>query len=195
MPIEIPEGVNKVLLHTCCAPCASAIVEFLLQKGVTPTIFFSNSNIHSQEEFEKRRLECVKLSQTFDIELITDPYDHQSWLNDVAGLEHEPERGLRCTKCFRHRLCATASCAQKLGFEIVTTALASSRWKNLEQVNQAGRDAVRGTNLTFWEQNWRKGGLQERRNFLIKQFDFYNQTYCGCEFSMKQPPLSVDNKK
>ena len=79
-----------------------------------------------------------------------------------------------------------AKSAEEKGFKVMTTTLASSRWKSLEQINEAGRWATQQVEgVTFWEQNWRKGGLQERRNQLLKAHNFYNQLYCGCEFSLK----------
>ena len=101
-------------------------------------------------------------------------------------MEQEPERGARCEQCFRMRLEATARKAVELGINVFTTTLASSRWKRLDQIERAGtaaEAAVPGS--YFWARNWRKGGLQERRNQLLKEFGFYNQLYCGCEFSMR----------
>ena len=117
-----------------------------------------------------------------------DEYDHNAWEGCAAGLENEPERGGRCLQCFKFRLLRAAEYASAHGFEVLTTTLASSRWKSLDQVNEAGRWAcaqVQG--VTWWDQNWRKGGLQERRNQIIKEEDFYNQLYCGCEYSQKKP--------
>lgn len=117
---------------------------------------------------------------------------HEAWQHDICGLEHEPERGKRCEACFYHRLLATAKKAQELGIPYFATTLASSRWKNLEQINAAGEKAAEIVNsshpddIRFWAQNWRKDGLQERRNALLKEYGFYNQTYCGCEFSMNR---------
>ena len=105
----------------------------------------------------------------------------------MTGLEAEPERGKRCLRCFSLRLTETARYAATHGFTLFTTTLASSRWKSLDQINEAGRmAAARYPGTTFWEQNWRKGGLQERRNQLLKTYAFYNQRYCGCEFSYKE---------
>ena len=90
----------------------------------------------------------------------------------MQGLEHEPERGSRCLKCFTLRLTETARYASEHGFSVFTTTLASSRWKSLEQINEAGcRAAALYPGTLFWEQNWRKGGLQERRNQLLKEYD------------------------
>ena len=99
-------------------------------------------------------------------------------------VENEPERGRRCLQCFKMRLLQTAHYASEHGFTVFTTTLASSRWKSLEQINEAGQwAAAQVDGVTFWEQNWRKGGLQERRNQLLREYGFYNQLYCGCEFS------------
>ena len=103
----------------------------------------------------------------------------------MQGLEDEPERGKRCLACFRYRLTRAAAYAQEHGYTVLTTTLASSRWKRLDQVGQAGAEACEETEgVCWWDRNWRKGGLQERRNEIIREQDFYNQRYCGCEFSM-----------
>jgi len=228
--IVIPEGCERVLLHACCAPCSSAIVEWLLAHGVEPVIYYYNPNIYPFEEYEKRKNESKRHAESLGIrwiegndelritndelritndelritndELRITNYElaHSKWLEAVKGLENEPERGKRCAACFYHRLQATARKAEELGIPFFATTLASSRWKNLEQINEAGEKAeeklritnyelritnyeLRITETRFWAQNWRKDGLQERRNELLKEYGFYNQTYCGCEYS------------
>jgi predicted adenine nucleotide alpha hydrolase (AANH) superfamily ATPase len=126
----------------------------------------------------------------------------------MKGLEDEPERGGRCLKCFKLRLLRTAEYASQRGIKVITTTLASSRWKSLDQINEAGQWAVSRANdalgavdasrlgvnnippedgqVIWWDHNWRKGGLQERRLQILKEYDFYNQLYCGCEFSMRK---------
>lgn len=183
--IEIPEGISQVLLHACCAPCSSAIVEWMLQHGIRPTIFYFNPNIFPYEEYEIRKNESKRHADSLGISWIDGDYNHAQWLEQVQGLEHEPERGSRCLQCFRMRLTATALQAQALGITHFTTTLASSRWKSLDQITQAGLAAQAAVPSTlFWAQNWRKGGLQDRRNQLLREYNFYNQLYCGCEFSM-----------
>lgn len=183
--IEIPEGISQVLLHACCAPCSSAIVEWMLQHGIRPTIFYFNPNIFPYEEYEIRKNESKRHADSLGIPWIDGDYNHAQWLEQVQGLEHEPERGSRCLQCFRMRLTATALQAQALGITHFTTTLASSRWKSLDQITQAGLAAQAAVPSTlFWAQNWRKGGLQDRRNQLLREYNFYNQLYCGCEFSM-----------
>jgi len=183
--IIVPEGLTQVLLHACCAPCSSAIVEWLLAHDIKPTIYYFNPNIYPLREYETRKQESKRHAESLGIRWIDGDYNHDLWRQSVCGLEHEPERGGRCAVCFRHRLLATARMAREHGIEWFATTLASSRWKSLDQIEAAGQWAaaqIPGTQ--FWAQNWRKGGLQQRRNELLRQYDFYNQLYCGCEFSM-----------
>ena len=188
-------------MHSCCAPCSGAIVEALAEAyrdaGRDPAkemaIFWSNSNIYDREEYEKRRAEILRYAGLFGIEVIDDDFDHSAWLTEVAsGREDAPERGARCLECFRFRLLRAARYAAAHGFGTLTTSLASSRWKSLEQVDEAGawacahssgRDAD-GQTVQWWGRNWRKGGLQPRRSEIIREQNFYNQTFCGCEYSL-----------
>lgn len=185
--IEVPEGVDKVLLHTCCAPCSSAIIECLMQHGITPIIYYCNPNIYPLEEYNIRKEECTRYALSLGLEIIDADYNHEEWLCQMKGMENEPERGGRCLRCFKMRLKDTAKYAHEKGFKVITTTLASSRWKSLEQINEAGLYAVSHyRDVIWWDQNWRKGGLSERRIAIIKEYDFYNQQYCGCEFSMRK---------
>ena len=205
--IQAPMGETTVLLHTCCAPCSSAIIEAMLQNGITPVIYYCNPNIYPQEEYEIRKNECTRYAQALGLEIVDADYDHENWLAEMAGLENEPERGGRCLKCFKLRLLRTAQYARERGIKVITTTLASSRWKSLDQINEAGQwatdqlgavdfsrlgvETVPPDDLViWWDQNWRKGGLQERRNQILKEYDFYNQRYCGCEFSMPKDDLT-----
>ena len=186
-----------MLLHACCAPCSSAIVEWLVQHGILPTIFYYNPNIWPREEYDIRKNESKRHAERLGLQWIDGDYDHDGWRQGVCGLEGEPERGRRCEQCFTLRLIETAKKAQQLGIRYFATTLASSRWKSLEQIERAGHRAEQVVNgsvggdtsaltVTFWAQNWRKGGLQERRNQLLKEYGFYNLQYCGCEFSARQ---------
>lgn len=206
-------GETTVLLHTCCAPCSSAIIEAMVQNGITPVIYYCNPNIYPREEYEIRKNECTRYAQSLDLEIVDADYDHENWLEAVRGLEGEPERGGRCLKCFKLRLLRTAQYARERGIKVITTTLASSRWKSLDQINEAGQwacqtvssgkpgdfpdkemwsgsmsgDCQENTDeVIWWDRNWRKGGLQERRLQIIREYDFYNQLYCGCEFSMRK---------
>lgn len=187
LQIQVPGGEDKILLHACCAPCSGAIVEALLDRGIKPVIFYSNSNIYPEQEYRIRRDECIRFAASKGVEFVEDVYDHEQWRQGIAGLEDQPERGLRCVSCFRYRLRRAAEYAHTHGFHVLSTTLASSRWKVLSQVDSAGEAACAPfPDVTWWAQNWRKGGLQDRRNQIIKEMDFYNQLYCGCEFSMRK---------
>lgn len=201
--IIVPEGLKRVLLHACCAPCSSAIVEWLCAHEIEPIIFYFNPNIYPQEEYDIRKAESKRHAESLGIRWIDGDVgcqmsvvssqwsaSHAEWLETMRGLENEPERGSRCARCFYYRMLATAKKAQELGIPYFATTLASSRWKNLEQINAAGEKAAEDVgckmlDVHFWAQNWRKDGLQERRNTLLKEYAFYNQQYCGCEFSMR----------
>ncbi|MDR3220365.1 MAG: epoxyqueuosine reductase QueH [Dysgonamonadaceae bacterium] len=176
--------MQKLLLHTCCAPCSAAIIENLLAQGIRPVLFYFNPNIFPEEEYAIRKNECSRYAASLGVAIIDGDYDHAFWLKDMKGLENEPERGLRCLKCFQLRLLATARLASESGLDTFATTLASSRWKSLTQIAQAGNWAAsQFPGLTFFEKNWRKEGLSERRRILLKENGFYNQQYCGCEFS------------
>ena len=214
--IIVPDGCREVLLHACCAPCSSAIVEWLVQHDVRPVIFYYNPNIYPLEEYEIRKNESKRHAESLGLTWIDGDYDHERWRQDVCGLEGEPERGRRCELCFTLRLTIAARKAKELGIRYFTTTLASSRWKSLEQIERAGLLAEQTVNgisqkgsscvpsvasgeaerplcdsVTFWAQNWRKGGLYERRNQLLKEFDFYNQQDCGCEYSFRHKNIST----
>ena len=142
-----PEDCDRVLLHACCAPCSSAIVEWLVQHDVRPTIYYYNPNIWPLEEYEIRKQESKRHAESLGLEWIDGDYDHDAWLEGVCGLEGEPERGRRCEQCFVMRLTATARKAAELGIPYFATTLASSRWKSLDQINRAGLMAEQVANV------------------------------------------------
>ena len=179
--------MNTLLLHTCCAPCSAAIIEWLLNNEIKPTLFYFNPNIYPEKEYEIRKNECTRYAQLKGLTIIDGDYDHELWLQSISGLENEPERGARCLKCFKVRLLVTSKLAYEQGFDQFATTLASSRWKNLDQIAEAGHcAAAQFENINFWDKNWRKEGLSERRRILLAENGFYNQQYCGCEFSIRK---------
>lgn len=182
--------MTTVLLHSCCAPCSAAILEWLQSNNYATTIFFYNPNIFPEEEYIKRKVEIVRYAEEIGVPIVDfDDADwgseHCRWRGPLSHLAAEPERGARCLECFKFRLLKAAQYASEHGFDLFTTTLASSRWKDLNQIIAAGQWAASQypEGATFWDKNWRKGGLYERRNELAKRF--YNQQYCGCEYSMK----------
>lgn len=185
----------NILLHCCCAPCSSAIIEWMLNNGITPVLYYCNPNIFPEEEYYIRKNELTRYAEKLGLRVIDDDHEpswqgwqtyHSQWLSEVKGMEHEPERGARCLQCFRIRLLRAAQVCKREGITTFTTTLASSRWKSLVQINEAGKWAAEQCGVEFDDRNWRKGGLQDRRNQLLKENNFYNQLYCGCEFSFRQ---------
>ena len=167
-----------------------------MNHGVRPTIYYFNPNIYPKDEYNIRKEECSRYATSLGLDIIDADYDHEAWLCNVRGLENEPERGRRCQECFKMRLRETARYAHEHGFTVITTTLASSRWKSLEQINIAGEQAVEAyEDVVWWGQNWKKGGLTERRAAIIREYNFYNQKYCGCEFSIYDRPQSLVSKQ
>ena len=157
-----------------------------MQNAYTPTIYYCNPNIYPYEEYLVRKEECSRYASSLGLEIVDADYDHAAWQCCIAGLEGEPERGARCLECFRMRLLSAARYASEHGFTLFTSTLDSSRWKRHDQIVEAGQwAAAQFPGLSFWDKNWRQGGLQERRSEIIKEQDFYNQRYCGCEYSMQ----------
>ncbi|MFA6677375.1 MAG: epoxyqueuosine reductase QueH [Bacteroidales bacterium] len=176
--------MKKILLHSCCAPCSSAILEWLVQNDYDTTVYFFDPNIFPRSEYIKRRDENIRYCEQLGVEFVDGEYDYKKWRDGVWEFRDEPERGKRCQKCFDIRMIESARYASEHGFELFTTTLATSRWKDLKQVSAAGHAAeAMYPSVKFWDRNWRKGGLFERRNVLARQF--YNQKYCGCEFSLQ----------
>ena len=168
-----------ILLHICCAPCGGGCVERLLAEGRTPLLYYSNGNLASVEEFE-RRLDSVKLlARHFGVPLEVDPYDHAAYLERVAGLENEPERGLRCRECFRHNLGRAAQRAAELGMPFATT-LTVSPHKSSALIFEVG-----GAWEHFEPIDFKKHDGFLRSNRIARELGFYRQKFCGCEFSLR----------
>ena len=132
-----------ILLHACCAPCSGAIIEALCAQGLKSTNFWSNSNISTPEENAKRLAVLEPYAANFGLPIVVDEYDHSAWLafqneNLSDDLASYPERGERCLNCFKFRLLRAAKYAAEHGFGCLATSLASSRWKSLQQVEEAG---------------------------------------------------------
>jgi predicted adenine nucleotide alpha hydrolase (AANH) superfamily ATPase len=161
-------------------------METLHHSRIPYTIYFYNPNIHPREEYEIRKQENIRFAQKHNIPFIDADYDTDRWYARVKGLEWEPERGSRCTACFDMRFERTALYAHEHGFPVITSSLGISRWKDMEQINQAGlRAASRYPKITYWTHNWRKHGGSARMITLSKDEQFYQQEYCGCIYSLR----------
>lgn len=153
------------------------------------TVFFYNPNIDPVAEYEKRKAEVIRFATKLNIAFVDADYEPDVWSKRVKGLEQEPERGLRCQKCFDLRMERTAHFAQENGFAVFATTLAASRWKDQQQVNTAGLLAAQShPGLTFWAQDWRKAGGSQLMETISRQENFYRQKYCGCCYSLQNLP-------
>ncbi len=184
--LTLPDGTDKLLLHSCCAPCAGEIMEALLASKINFSIYFYNPNIHPLKEYEIRKQENIKFAQKHNIPFIDADYDKDNWFQRVKGLELEPERGKRCTACFDMRFERTALYAHEHAFPVISSTLGISRWKDMEQINTSGiKSASKYTGLIYWTFNWRKQGGAQRMIEISKREHFYQQEYCGCVYSMR----------
>jgi predicted adenine nucleotide alpha hydrolase (AANH) superfamily ATPase len=181
-----PLGETRILLHSCCAPCSGEITQALLAANLDVTVFFYNPNIHPRAEYEIRKQENIEFAKKYQVPFIDADYDCDNWFSRVKGLEHEPERGKRCSVCFDLRLWRTALFAHEHGFKVFTSSLGISRWKDMNQVNQSGFHAAHAfPETTYWAYNWRKQGGSQRMVEVTKQENFYRQEYCGCVYSLR----------
>ncbi|MDP5110530.1 MAG: epoxyqueuosine reductase QueH [Rickettsiaceae bacterium] len=183
---EVPGDENKVLMHSCCAPCSGPLIEKMAKSGIDLTIFFYNPNIHPKKEYELRKKENIRYAEKLGLDFIDADYDVQNWFARAKGMEHEPERGLRCTMCFDMRFERTALYAFENNFKVITSSLGISRWKNMQQINDCGEKAASHYDgVTYWTYNWRKDGGGARMYELAKEEEFYKQEYCGCIYSLR----------
>ncbi|SFV81257.1 FIG053235: Diacylglucosamine hydrolase like [hydrothermal vent metagenome] len=181
-----PNGEKKLLMHSCCAPCAGEIMEALAISEIDTTIFFYNPNIHPFEEYEIRKEENIRFAKKLGMPFIDADYDKENWFDRTKGQENEPERGERCTTCFDMRFEVTAQYAQDHGFDLISSTLGISRWKDMNQINGCGARAAEPFNgINYWDFNWRKQGGSSRMLELSKREEFYQQEYCGCVYSLR----------
>lgn len=181
--------VPRLLLHACCAPCSSAVLEYLSQYFAI-TLLYYNPNIAPLEEYQKREAELRRLvSQmkfTHPVELLPCQYDGQAFVQAARGLEGEPEGGKRCEACFRLRLRYAAQEAARLRFDYYTTTLSISPMKNAPLLNQLGEEIGREFGVAHLPSDFKKKDGYKRSVQLSKEYDLYRQDYCGCAFSKAQ---------
>jgi len=184
--LNAPNGGQRILLHSCCAPCSGEVMDAMAASGIETTIFFYNPNIHPRSEYELRKEENIRYAEKLGMGFVDADYDTENWFERVRGLEMEPERGARCTVCFDMRFERTALYAAEHGFDLISSTLGISRWKNMDQINASGtRAAARWDGMNYWTFNWRKQGGAARMIELSKREEFYQQEYCGCIYSLR----------
>ncbi len=185
--ISTEERRPRLLLHACCAPCSSAVLE-----RVAPffdvTIFWYNPNIYPEAEEKKRLAEFPKLLKGAGLEtvnIITPEYVHDEYLAAARGFGNEPEGGARCGECFMLRLGKTAEKAKELGFDFFGTTLTVSPHKNAQLINEIGYGLEGGYGVKWLPSDFKKQNGYLRSIELSKEFGLYRQDYCGCEFAFR----------
>ena len=180
--------VPKVLLHSCCAPCSSYVIEYLSNYFYL-TVLYYNPNISPIEEYEKRKNEQIKFINSIDtkykVDIIDVEYDNDLYEASVCGLENEPERGKRCTVCFKLRLDKTASIARDNNYDFFATTLTLSPYKNAPLINKIGFDLEKKYKIPYLASDFKKKNGYKRSIELSKIYDLYRQNYCGCKYSKR----------
>ncbi len=175
----------RLLLHVCCAPCSSYVLEYLSGR-FDITLYFYNPNIAPSEEYDFRYSELVRLCEEcgyHDVKIIRETYEPAAFAEIAKGLENEPEGGARCYKCYRLRLEKTAEAAKAGGFDYFTTTLSISPHKNAEWLNLLGVEAGTEAGVPYLCSDFKKKGGYQRSIVLSKEHDLYRQDYCGCIYS------------
>ena len=183
------EIVPTLLLHTCCAPCSSAVIE-RLSKYFRITVFYYNPNIEPLEEYLKRKEEqkrfLSEVTTPYPINFLDCDYEHEEFIQLSKGLENEKEGGPRCLKCYRLRLLKTALKAQEFHFDYFGTSLTVSPYKNAQVLNQIGEELQKKFNVKYLYSDFKKRNGYKRSIELSKDYHLYRQDYCGCSFSKAQ---------
>lgn len=175
----------KLLLHSCCAPCSSYVITYLYDY-FDITILYYNPNIYPYEEYKKRKDEQIRLISNFKgVKIIDCDYDNDIYNEVIKGLENEPERGSRCTKCFYLRLDKTGEIAKKNNFEYFGTTLTVSPYKNAKLLNEIGEDISKKYDIKWLYSDFKKNDGYKKSIELSKKYDLYRQDYCGCIYSKR----------
>ena len=183
------EKIPTLLLHACCAPCSSSVLE-KLSSFFEITIYYYNPNISPYEEYEKRVLEIKRFIDALDtknpIHFIEGKYDPEKFDEIAKGLENEPEGGARCSKCYYLRLKETAIIAKHYNFDYFTTTLSVSPYKNAEKLNKIGRILEKEYHVSYLISDFKKKDGYKRSIELSRKYNLYRQNYCGCIYSKKE---------
>jgi len=182
----LSEEDKKILVHCCCAVCFGYPSQFLKMLGYIPVAYFFNPNIHPQEEHERRAEELRKYCKKYGFELYEEKFEPELFYEKVKGLEDEPEKGLRCNKCFELRLEKTAQKAKELNIKRFTTTLTVSPHKISDNIFKEGFKAAEKTGVNFSDFNFKKNNGFNITQQIAKFNNMYKQTYCGCKFSVRK---------
>ncbi len=180
--------VPRLLLHSCCAPCSSYVIEYLSNYFYI-TILYYNPNIAPKEEYNKRKNEQIRLIQEinsqYPVDFLDCDYDNDIYEQAIHGLENEPERGSRCHVCFNLRLEKTAKMARKGNFDYFATTLTVSPYKNCSVINEIGESLGEHYGVSYLASDFKKRNGYKRSIELSNQYHLYRQNYCGCKYSRK----------
>ncbi len=188
----------KVLLHSCCAPCSTASLEFLAEHADV-TIFFSNSNIHPKSEYMRRSNEQKVFVEKFNdrtghtVGFIEDDYRSNAFFKMVKkeGLAEEPEGGLRCAACFDMRLDRSAEVAQERGFDYFGSAITLSKNKNSQLINELGVGVQQNYDSRYLPSDFKKSNGYQRSIEMCNEYDVFRQCYCGCSFAAEKQGIDL----
>ena len=179
------KGYNKLLLHSCCGPCSTAVIE-RLKDYFDITVLYYNPNIEPYEEYLKRKNEQIRLLKELNIKHMDIDYLNEEYRDKVIGYEQEPENGARCHICYRLRLEKTAKLAKENNFDYFATTLTVSPYKNAKVINEIGLELQNKYNIKYLLSDFKKEDGYKRSIELSKKFDLYRQDYCGCLFSKER---------
>lgn len=181
--------IPKLLLHSCCAPCSSYVIEYL-SSYFKILVFYYNPNLYPDEEYEKRVNEQMRFIQAFPVkypvEFLSGDFEKERFYKAVKGLEQEPEGGARCFACYRLRLTETVKTAKRLGMDYFTTTLSISPLKNAVKLNEIGEELAEEYGVAYLPSDFKKKNGYHRSVELSKEYGMYRQDYCGCIFSYQR---------
>ena len=178
----------RVLLHSCCGPCSSAVLEYLTQH-FDVTLLWYNPNLYPEAEFDRRlttqRELIEKMGLSDSVAVLAEPWRNGEYEAAARGLEDEPEGGRRCTACFRLRLAECARIAKERGFDYFCTTLSLSRYKDAVRINALGEEIAARVGIPWLPSDFKKRGREQRSTELSRLDGLYQQRYCGCRFSLR----------
>ena len=186
----------RILMHSCCAPCSTYILEYLTQYADV-TIYFANSNIHPRDEYLRRKYVQQKFIHDFNaqtgnkVQFIAAPYQPQEYFEQVRGLQDEPEGGARCRVCYNYRLDLVAQKAVELGFDYFGSTLTISPHKNSQVINSVGIDIQELYDTQYLPSDFKKNNGYRRSVEMCHEYDIYRQCYCGCVFAAKAQGIDL----
>lgn len=191
------ETVPKLLLHSCCAPCSSYVLEYL-SNYFEITVFYYNPNIFPENEYTKRILEqqtlIADMKVKYPVSFLAGNYDRERFFQIAEGLEHLREGGERCFKCYELRLNEAAKIAKDAGFDYFTTTLSISPLKNADKLNEIGTRLAEKYGVQYLQSDFKKKNGYKRSIELSSEYGLYRQDYCGCEYSFRDRQKQKEGK-